>query len=231
MNPISLLRSGIEHGDWEDVIHAFALLTGETLKAPAQGTNPRAEKAYELLEEFHRKASDLLGLEGWTEPFDEVCEDHQEVFEDPLGLLNEPKPEPTVPAVETINAEEPQEWEAPPDPFKKVDPFEKFKVNNGGPAGDKKYGRREPHTPPKGPNQFKDDGKLAKKDIAESRALSEKKGARSGPERPKFTEIDLTCSSCRRTFRVHPDLRPRKLDSEDNEPLWSCDSCIGRRRG
>lgn len=77
-------------------------------------------------------------------------------------------------------------------------------------------------------NRFKDDLTRARKDIAESRRLS---SAFEGKDyRPAFARVRAVCAACSKEYMVHPDLAPRKLAPDDDQPTrFYCDRCGPRK--
>ena len=128
------------------------------------------------------------------------------------------KPKKTNPRDDLIPAESVSEGrdEAPKD---------KFFVDNGSPRRKNEKGqveaRRGPWQPPTR-NNFKDDKKLEKQDIKESKRLS--KNAVEKDYRKPFKEVPVKCVKCEKTNNVHPSLVPRPIDGE--EPNYVCDRCI-----
>lgn len=65
---------------------------------------------------------------------------------------------------------------------------------------------------------------------AESKALSKARAGVTRELRQKFTPLKLQCVVCQNTFDVHPDLKPIRLDKDDDEPQYRCDNCITKPR-
>lgn len=65
---------------------------------------------------------------------------------------------------------------------------------------------------------------------AESKKLSKARKGKVREVRERFTLVKVKCGGCRGNFEVHPDLVPRKLDKDDDEPEFRCDSCMGKSK-
>lgn len=217
MTPLEHIRKGIQTSDWTHVCDGFAALTGEKLTPPAAQPMSR-----EKVVEAHRLLAEVL--DEHAEPPQAPVRPRKGRGRKPL----EPKPE-AEPESEPAPASTPepkQEQEPEPGAEAREDPMARFRVNNT-PRHGRRLAGAQPWEPPT-TNHFKDDGKIARELVQDSVHAS-KTQTPTERTRPAYQDIELTCSRCRKTFRVHPGLRPVKLDDDDREYEWKCDRCVGGR--
>jgi hypothetical protein len=237
-SPLELIREGILRQDWQKVCDGFAGISGVKLDPPAG-----AKVVMNIPEGFAdlvaQKVRELiLGYRpDEEEPFSPVAADD-------LDDDEEDEDEETPPKGEKVKAKpKPKDEEDEPesDPVsararelrderqgKVVDDTDKFRVQHRGLQRDdgKKACRAEPFEPGM-TNRFTDDGKMAAKDIKDSKRFSKKKAPEE--RRPEVKKVKVDCFKCGREFLVLPLFAPKSLDKGD-QSSYVCDGCIKHRR-
>ena len=231
--PLELIRNGIVNGDWASVSRGYAAMTGEKVA-------PRASAIIDELREFVDKWKDeIFGTTNELQHGDDLAdvvrdqdEDDEELEEGLDKLIEQESPQPVEP-------EEPEEEEEKPKTvderarelreLRTANPEDiaaKFKVAPAQPKSEdgKRVCRSVAFTPGQHKNLFKDDKKLAAKDIADSVKLSKKK--KPEPRRPPVKFVDVVCGKCKRKESVDPMFAPRRVDDEDS--TYVCNNCIKR---
>lgn len=235
MSPIDKIREGIQRSSWKLVVDGFRLLTGEALDVPAAAT-PNQDR--HLLLRLRDAIADHLGepaatpvepeAEGDDDDDDEQEEEEEDEVPDlPLVAVEpeaEPEEEPEQPQPETEDTRARQVRDA-----NVAGAFAIEHTGDGAADVDEKKGKKAKSLPmdtKPSKNRWRDDGKLAAKELDESKKLSQEFTGKE--HREEYKAVRVVCSRCDKKYTVHPDNMPRRCDPADEVSKYICDRCIGR---
>lgn len=216
MSPLTLLETSIIKGDWGGVCEVYKVLTGKTLKPISTANNSQNDEVVRLLNEA------LALLQGEVEPVQD-----DEIIPPVSKKTNVKRTRPKRPARAPEPEREPESEEDDEDEFATDD------LESLGPRGEVRCSSM-PFKKPKGPNKFKDDGKIPatflgagpKQLIEESRSmgkstrLEEKKQEYRRPQKT----LSMKCIRCSKQESV-----PEGIVSPDEFVCNSCSAAAGFR--
>lgn len=200
-SPIDMIQQGIEETSWPLVCKGFTLMTGRQVAIPTP-SNGDAVALLSFLDGLHYSIGKTLASSK-TYP----CPMAKKIA---LGEMDDAPELMVGPSVE----EEPS---LPQEPGP-----EDFRINHAKKKkGKERVCQTEDFDPKAHTNKFEDDLTQSSGDIVFNKMLPKKASKRREP----VEMVSVTCFMCKREEEIPPDLVPRRVDKDDDDPKYKCNDC------
>lgn len=230
--PLDIIEQGLTEGSLAKIAKGYEKLTGKKVAVPKQKAGkakPAAPSPATVVEKpprgweaalsfYANSVNWLSGGDDFTPTPAPVATDRGQRAREALG--DQPPPPVT-------DEEEDQEDVVPlppsPTPRRSRDVnTDQFKIQHGKAKGGKNYCSKMPFTPE--PNQFKDDGRIAANDTTFDKKVTA--GLLPSPRKDPVQYVKVKCSKCSNTYEVSRVDAPRKLEEDDENNRYVCNTCI-----